>query len=144
MALEIDATVLPSNYILVFDEISRLGENDHKEAFCLAVRKFITCVESLTGGDAEIFIPGSFIRQSDGNVWVGISSLLLNVEYFSTSLYFREDFEFSTKFRYMGHPYRIYFNGDPVLFGLESVVRKSGRKAWWKAWFGNSKRSSDK
>ncbi|MDR1008616.1 MAG: hypothetical protein LBL65_08710 [Campylobacteraceae bacterium] len=119
MALEIDNIVIPDNYVLVFDELSKLDEEKHEKAFSIALHKFLNCIDVLMGKNTEIMIPGHFINHSNDNIWISIQSLISNLEYFSHSLYFADDFEFSTRLKCGGKQYKIYFCSDPVVFSLK-------------------------
>jgi hypothetical protein len=123
VALEINVTVVPSTYVLAFDDLSHLKEDEHRKAFSVAALNFMKSVKTLTDDRAEILIPAEFIGQQGGRVWVNILDIIENMAHFTDSLYFLEEFEFSTKLRLGGYLYEIKFASDPIVFYLNFLAK---------------------
>lgn len=116
-------SVYPSNYTIAFDDISNLTNEYHKEAFSLAITKFMVGVECIFGGDSELFIPPNMIGYGKNSNWIKISDVLLKIEHFAHEIYMMDNFEYSTQLKVKDYClYKIYFNTDPVVFGLEKCV----------------------
>lgn len=129
MPSSLNKKVYPSNYTIAFDDISNLTNEHHKEAFNLAITKFIVSVEQIFGGDSELLtLPNMIGYGEDSNIsWIKVSDVLLKIEHFAHEIYMMDSFEYSTQLKVMDHYlYRIYFNTDPVVFGLEKYVKSKG------------------
>lgn len=115
MALEIKC--LPTNYLLNYDDISELKENDHKKAYVNVVVQFFKSI-SILFDDSKLLIPSKHYRNFTQDTWISVFDVLEEADEFANFLYNLDAFDFSTIFLISNVRYKLIINSDPVLIHL--------------------------